>query len=746
MKHCIPFMTRTATALLIVATVLLVVPAQAAENPKLAALKTSLNLVPEDASFYSGMFRAGEQIEVVAKSRAWAKLVNSPAVQMALTMYEMQKENPRSPAAKIDIVLKDPQVQDVLALLADIFDDEAFLYGDASLVESLQFLQRIHQFFIMENLDDSNVRRQNIRKMMKAKTEEEREKAYAKLRESRDAQQKRIFEFFAKNADSIKVPTIVFGAKLDNMDRAKMNLGKLEMLLGAGRMALAMNCPEVNLNGALSRQEIDGGTFVVVKLSGKMIPWEENRSLMRMAQQDPNVAKVIAKIKRENLVIAIGLKGDYLLASIGSSTDAIKNFGHGTGLVTRPEMARLEPYAGQRITDIIYVSKQLAAMNEFDSNDVKSLLNLAAAGMNKGNLDPQAQEEILADLEKLGKQVEKAMPKPGAVASISYMTPTGGEGYTFNWGTGEPAAKPLNLLDHLGGTPILGLVAVCPLNEKNYDAISDWVKVGWGYFEKYGVPKMSKRDQKKFHEAVDTFGPIVAALDKTTREQFLPAFGGEFAIQLDGKLKLTTVPRVEKTMPMLEPAIILSVKDEDLMDDALESYWKTFGDALEAIKTKDKHLADAKLPEPMTVKLDTGKVHIFHLPKKCPVSEDIRPTVGLGKDTLVFALTPEAAERLMKKTPLANPGVLADAKKPRITAGCFVWKDFVETARPWVMLGVDTVLKKSPRGMPLPPSAIRQQAKTVLDVLGVIQSVTFESYRDGDVTVQHNRVELKDLD
>jgi hypothetical protein len=86
-------------------------------------------------------------------------------------------------------------------------------------------------------------------------------------------------------------------------------------------------------------------------------------------------------------------------------------------------------------------------------------------------------------------------------------------------------------------------------------------------------------------------------------------------------------------------------------------------------KLKSENLV-VTLPEPKTVTTNAGKMHVFPIPADCPVHTEVKPTVGLGKDTLVFAMTPEAAERLMTKTPLTYGGVLADAKKPRISAGC----------------------------------------------------------------------------
>ena len=86
---------------------------------------------------------------------------------------------------------------------------------------------------------------------------------------------------------------------------------------------------------------------------------------------------------------------------------------------------------------------------------------------------------------------------------------------------------------------------------------------------------------------------------KRPREKFLPAFGGEFAIQADTELEISGIPGVDKAMPMLEPAIILSVKDKDLMDDAIQSYWAIIENAITVVGEKCEDVAKVQLPTPV---------------------------------------------------------------------------------------------------------------------------------------------------
>src|SRR5262249_40889461 len=82
-------------AFLGMAAAFLVVPPAPAADP--AGPDTSLKLVPGDAAFYSAMLRNREQLELVFKSRAWARLTSLPAVQTAWQMAMTQLDQPDGP-------------------------------------------------------------------------------------------------------------------------------------------------------------------------------------------------------------------------------------------------------------------------------------------------------------------------------------------------------------------------------------------------------------------------------------------------------------------------------------------------------------------------------------------------------------------------------------------------------------------------------------------------------------------------
>jgi hypothetical protein len=90
---------------------------------------SSLKLVPADASFYSVSLRMKEQLDIVLKSNAWAKLKSLPAVQQGLQFVHAQMQsNPQAGMAMG--MLEQPENKQLLKLLGDMISSEVFIYGD----------------------------------------------------------------------------------------------------------------------------------------------------------------------------------------------------------------------------------------------------------------------------------------------------------------------------------------------------------------------------------------------------------------------------------------------------------------------------------------------------------------------------------------------------------------------------------------------------------------------------------------
>ena len=92
-----------------------------------------------------------------------------------------------------------------------------------------------------------------------------------------------------------------------------------------------------------------------------MIPWDQvpMDELKEMEAQPGDAQKIIDRLKEMKLVVALGLRGNYLLCSIGSSLECLEKLGQGKRLMDRAELKPLEKYADQRLVSVGYMSQAM---------------------------------------------------------------------------------------------------------------------------------------------------------------------------------------------------------------------------------------------------------------------------------------------------------------------------------------------------------------------------------------------------
>ena len=291
---------RLATAAAIAGFLTLGLSPGRADTGKIERLDTSLRLVPAGAAFYQSTLHCGEQVQAVAKSRAWQKLVNLPVVQMGLNLYRMQAADPDSYAGKIQNALDNSQVQRGLAMLGDMFSHEVFVYGDAGFVDDVSLVQQVI----------GAARYQPMFAQLAAGPHAHPDSQLsARL----------MFATLLKKSDLLKIPNLIVGFKLTDTKRAADMLVQLEML---GSIVCDSNPKS---RGHWKRTPIGKYEYLVLSLDGSMVPWEQVPvdDLRRFETRPGDVDRLIARLKKLTLSISLGLRNDYLLLAIGPSTAAL---------------------------------------------------------------------------------------------------------------------------------------------------------------------------------------------------------------------------------------------------------------------------------------------------------------------------------------------------------------------------------------------------------------------------------------
>lgn len=712
-----------ATVLLLIVTSVAVAakPQSGAAPGKIAALDTSLRIVPESAAFYSAAFRMRQQLQTVLASRAWKALGELPVVQMAKTFYLMQAASPETPVGKFQQILSDPQVQAALALLGDMLSNEAFVYGDASTLDFLELLQEIqggNQLAQFLSLREEN--------------KAEQSKAQAKM----------VLGLLAENVDRVKVPNLVLGFRVQNTQRAVEQLAKLELILG---VVLEQ---EARTKGALKRTTVAGRDYLVLTLNGQMIPWDEVPlgEIKEQVDEPKQIDKLVAQLKKQKLVLTLGLRDKYLIVAVGPSTEAVAALGQGKALAERPEWKRLDPIAGKPITSLSYMTGATAERVRTNQANVDAVRQAADELLPLAKLSEEQEKRIGKDLQALADDFAGLLPDLGPVVSASYLVPQGTEHYGYQWAErlGPATTKPLSLLAHLGGNPLVAMVGRGNFSGEGYDLLVKWLRVGWGYVETLGVPRMPAKDRKEFQKFVELARPLLRRIDEVNRTMLIPALAdGQVGMVFDGKLRskqfLRDLPATEKPMPMIEPALVLGVSDPALLRKAAGEYVKFVQGILDAArKTSPDEVPVLKLPKPKLSKTEHGELAVYALPAEWGVDKQVALAFGLADKVAVVAATPKHAERLLAPTPLAVGGVLADPERPRVAVVAVRWAGLVDFAAPWIELAVRSFAGEQQQ-------AILVQVQPVYDLLKVLRSSTIEQYREANVVVGHGRTEIRDL-
>jgi hypothetical protein len=724
--------------------------AVAAEAEK---LQGSITWVPADAAFYSTTLRLGEQIEIVGKSRAWARLRALPAVQEALeTLGAAAKSNPDA-AAQLENLRNNPEVQRTLSLLGDMFSQEAFAYGGPDTVDVADLFQKVRATMNVAGAAAQLAPQEN---------------------DEGNLSHRLLVQTLAENVDELKVPTLLFGFKVKNRDRAVEAVGKLEGLLNL----LTLAAPQ--MAGKIKRTTVAESEFLTISVDGGMVPWDEIRGQFESGDvRKEDVDKVVARLKKMTLVIALGLRKDYLLLEIGPTTELLARLGEGKSLASLPELEPVKKYADRRLAGIGYVSEKMSRQVLDSTRSVRVLAEAAERVLPQVKLGDDEKAQIKRDIQEFLQDLERLSPKQGAMTSVDFLTDGGIEGYTYQWDShpGAVADKPLGLLEHVGGRPILMAVGQAKLSDAEYDVLVKWLKVGKRYFEQFALPKMDEKEQTQYKAAVEKFSPMARRLGEVTRAMLIPSLDGQSGLVVDAKLKsaqfVKEMPALGREMPMAEPAVIVGLKDAEQFRKAMGEYRKLFNEVSAAVREmqpeQGKDLPKIEIPEPQEVKADVGTLYVFPLPKDLGVTEKIAPCLGVSDHVAAAAISQDHVRRLLGKTPLKFGGVLANADRPRVLAVGFDWAGLVDAASPWIEMAVKQYAKDSGPDKPEMPktegkkakakkSAAKkaeakkpgkmsylEQTRVVLDVLKTLRTITVEGYLEDGKLVTHRVVEIRDL-
>jgi len=697
---------------------------------ELDKLDTSLKLIPANAAFYSSMLRNREQVEAFMNSNAYAKIMSMPSVQMGLAMYNAQAQQPGSPVARFQEARQNPEVKKLINLAADMGSNEIFVYGGENFSSFVELMQCI-------------VSKMRYGPAVLQATGEAHglngDKMHTKL----------ILEVLIDHMDLVEFPNVLVGFHLKKPAAANEALIKLETILNLSLEVLP------NLKGHLNKETIGGQEYLVLRLDGKLIPWEKVPldEWKKLVENEADLDKLVEHVKKMELVISMGVRENDLLVSIGSSVDCIKNLGAGERLIDLPEFKPLEKFIDKRLTEIGYISKELNEQINNNPKNIDDLRDFLVQMTPLAKLSDKQSDQITKDVESLADDLKNMLPEMGAITSFGFMTDKVFEGYSYNWGEHPDldSSKPLELLKHVGGNPILGIVGrykESPKSNDNLDKMTNWAKVGWKYMEELALPRLPENKREKAEAIVKDLKPLLQRLHTAIRDMLMPALeDGQIGLVIDANLKskqlVKTLPELQEALPVPEPALVLGVSNAELLRKAMSELYAISNELIVLIRKYNPQIPpDFKLPEAKVAQISDGSVYSYPLPEAWGVDKNIVPNAGLSHNVAVLSISTKQTELLLKDTPLKVGGLLSETDHPLAVAGLLDWNELIGVATPWVNYALEHNNDAQTGGQ---KESVIAQVHTVLEVLSTIKSITSESYIEGDSLVHHSLLEIHDL-
>lgn len=668
-----------------------------------AQLPKSLDTVPADVSFYSSSLRLREQFDAFVNSNAYAKLKEMPVVQMGLGFIEQQWNDP-TVGGQFQEMLKQPENKQLVDLLIDGVSHEVFIYGDEGFADLFELYAGINQAQ-MASIGNPQ------------------------------AMPMKMMEVLNKYLDDAEVPTMVIGLRITEKDPALAQLARLEQMAGF------MLGQQPGLAERFSRKPIAGGDFLTLQLDGSLIPWD---------QIPPNVLSQFDglqdKVTKMTLSISLGVKDDYVILSIAADNKHLETLGQGELLANRKEMAPLKKHAQKRLTSVGYVSESFMAKANTAKQQIDQLTGMAEQFLPFAGLDPQLQAELVKDLKALGEDIKKAIPQSGAVSGFSFLSDRGTEGFSYNWGENKSldGSKPLSILDHVGGDPLLVFAARGKYSPESYDTFAKWVERIYYYGDKIGAEQFGEEERALYEKVRDDLLPLAKQLDQVTREKLIPAFkDGQGAFVFDAKTKSANLhamlPPAPEPLPIPEVGLVYGVSDAGLLKEAASSYYEIAQKVVDVLhQAEPNSIPEIKIPPPESRDFPGGTIYYYRLPAQAGLDKQIAPNAGLSDTTLVLSLVPKMTVRLIGNKPLQATGPLANRNRPLAAAFNFNVSGFLDAVAPWVDYGIAVSGEEV-------DTSITDQIATGIEVAKCLRGASGVTYQEGGAWVTHYEIRYQDL-
>lgn len=451
--------------------------------------------------------------------------------------------------------------------------------------------------------------------------------------------------------DKVEMPPlyIAFRAKEGELEQAAMLVnGSMGMFAMAGEMAAPVEF------------ETGGAKFAGYKLLGaKMVKeLESGRESMDKAIGAKNTNRILAALKKKNLVVATGTIGDYVVTLIGGSEKTLKLVADlKDSLVATDSLNFSDAYADKKLLSMIYGEKEMLGLLAEAASGVASYAlgmrdGIAGGGGLGETRDLQGMLQIVADTEK----ELFAMGSASDYGMVAYTE----EGLKIeSFGGSDRGAVNWNAkttLSHLGDSSDNMLFLNVPSNAAYDQKLSDYLEaiVETMYtatvkFAELEIEAPELEEMRQYTKMFDTqFLEDMVGISTAMGSAMSGGLHNEMAIVMDLKGSMPAVPGIPQKVvdEAKAPRITMLAPVKDRVK--LKESWKKMNTHTTSLFAKMSEMTGEKIPmqKPISSEKDSMTTWFFSFPF---FQDDFLPSVTVSDDWFAASTSKTHATDLMTK-------------------------------------------------------------------------------------------------
>ena len=690
---------------------------------------SALSLVPADASYFVTMLRNKEQVDILYKSNAYKTLRSLPMIKEAYEKLTKEiAKDPNNPLAMYHNFVKDKDNQELVDLLLEGVADEFFIYGGKDWAGFLQLAGRVNNASSWGSFSG-----------LVGGTDPQKAQIHAILKTLQDGKV------------NLRIPDLVIGFKLKSNARADNQVKRLERILGGLSETVL---PQIK--GKMNRKKAGGGDFLTVEVDGSLIPWNDV-PIKDYEEKKDEFDDLVNHAKKMTAAVSVGVKDGYLMLAVTSTVADLDKLGPTVkSLASREECKPLARAAGKPLTGIGYTSKEFLTAAAGSQGDLESMGKSLKEILAKApQINAERKKAIEKDLDAMIAEAKKYTPTYGAALSYAYMTPTGYEGYSYDYGNQDRLkGVACKLQEHFGGSPLFATAFACKPTGEYYAQMVKWLKIIYGHAEAAVMDVAPQEGKDAYQQFSKVLFPILQRFDEITRKQLLPSIKESgLGIVLDAKWASkqwhNQAPPMDKEMPGPELGLLVGISDAKGFEKAMADYRKTLNELYEKVRDvvpNKENIPEFKIPAPESEKGANGLLLFYPFPDEIGLDKQVHPMVGIGKSVSVLALSKKHVDRLMGVTTLSMKSGPLSRKTDLVGVSVLDWPSLMDVVSPWVEFGVRMASEGNAEFPKEKIGEMIKQGKVAFEVLKCFKGSTSASFLEDGKLVTHSEIVIKDLE